>query len=202
MCWIKERKMCWIKEKGTGCVWSILCSPLLLACRAQVTLLALTTPVRWTSWPCLPSKRRNYSEIELLFQLLRAFTGRFLCNMTFLKEYMEEEIPRNYSIVQKRALFFRFVEFNDPHFNDELKAKVCHHAESWNFLCASDISLNRPSELTLSWWMSTPLSVLLFLTKFPIKVWHLVIEMPDFIVSLSSVLALALSLVNIINHGL
>lgn len=69
--------------------------------------------------------RRNYSEIELLFQLLRAFTGRFLCNMTFLKEYMEEEIPRNYSIPQKRALFFRFVEFNDPHFNDELKAKVC-----------------------------------------------------------------------------
>lgn len=68
--------------------------------------------------------RRNYSEIELLFQLLRAFTGRFLCNMTFLKEYMEEEIPKNYSIAQKRALFFRFVEFNDPHFNDELKAKV------------------------------------------------------------------------------
>lgn len=68
--------------------------------------------------------RRNYSEIELLFQLLRAFTGRFLCNMTFLKDYMEEEIPRNYSIAQKRALFFRFVEFNDPHFNDELKAKV------------------------------------------------------------------------------
>ncbi|XP_030610392.1 transformation/transcription domain-associated protein isoform X4 [Archocentrus centrarchus] len=70
--------------------------------------------------------KRNYSEIELLFQLLRAFTGRFLCNMTFLKEYMEDEIPRNYSIAQKRALFFRFVEFNDPHFNDELKAKVFH----------------------------------------------------------------------------
>uniref|UniRef100_A0A672Q252 Transformation/transcription domain-associated protein-like n=1 Tax=Sinocyclocheilus grahami TaxID=75366 RepID=A0A672Q252_SINGR len=68
--------------------------------------------------------KRNYSEIELLFQLLRAFTGRFLCNMTFLKEYMEEEIPKNYSITHKRALFFRFVEFNDPHFNDELKAKV------------------------------------------------------------------------------
>lgn len=68
--------------------------------------------------------RRNYSEIELLFQLLRAFTGRFLCNMTFLKEYMEEEIPKNYSIAHKRALFFRFVEFNDPQFNDELKAKV------------------------------------------------------------------------------
>lgn len=74
--------------------------------------------------PFSPPNRCNYTEIELLFQLLRAFTGRFLCNMTFLKEYMEEEIPRKYSIAQKRALFFRFVEFNDPHFNDELKAKV------------------------------------------------------------------------------
>ncbi|KAL7869028.1 hypothetical protein AOLI_G00130160 [Acnodon oligacanthus] len=71
--------------------------------------------------------KRNYSEIELLFQLLRAFTGRFLCNMTFLKEYMEEEIPKNYNITHKRSLFFRFVEFNDPHFNDELKAKVLQH---------------------------------------------------------------------------
>lgn len=75
-------------------------------------------------WNLYLSIRCNYSEIELLFQLVRAFTGRFLCNMTFLKEYMEEEIPRKYSIAQKRALFFRFVEFNDPHFNDELKAKV------------------------------------------------------------------------------
>ncbi|XP_039879132.1 transformation/transcription domain-associated protein isoform X1 [Simochromis diagramma] len=78
--------------------------------------------------------KRNYSEIELLFQLLRAFTGRFLCNMTFLKEYMEEEIPKNYSIPQKRALFFRFVEFNDPHFNDELKAKVLQHILNPAFL--------------------------------------------------------------------
>ncbi|XP_035001489.1 transformation/transcription domain-associated protein isoform X2 [Hippoglossus stenolepis] len=80
--------------------------------------------------------KRNYSEIELLFQLLRAFTGRFLCNMTFLKEYMEEEIPKNYSIAQKRALFFRFVEFNDPHFNDELKAKVLQHILNPAFLCS------------------------------------------------------------------
>ncbi|XP_016389185.1 transformation/transcription domain-associated protein [Sinocyclocheilus rhinocerous] len=78
--------------------------------------------------------KRNYSEIELIFQLLRAFTGRFLCNMTFLKEYMEEEIPKNYSITHKRALFFRFVEFNDPHFNDELKAKVLQHILNPAFL--------------------------------------------------------------------
>lgn len=78
------------------------------------------TPTSSLPWPF----RRNYGDIELLFQLLRAFTGRFLCNMTFLKEYMEEEIPKNYSIAQKRALFFRFVEFNDPNFGDELKAKV------------------------------------------------------------------------------
>uniref|UniRef100_A0A3Q2QU59 Transformation/transcription domain-associated protein n=1 Tax=Fundulus heteroclitus TaxID=8078 RepID=A0A3Q2QU59_FUNHE len=80
--------------------------------------------------------KRNYSEIELLFQLVRAFSGRFLCNMTFLKDYMEEDIPRNYSISQKRALFFRFVEFNDPHFNDELKAKVLQHILNPAFLCS------------------------------------------------------------------
>uniref|UniRef100_A0A3Q2UJ62 Transformation/transcription domain-associated protein n=1 Tax=Fundulus heteroclitus TaxID=8078 RepID=A0A3Q2UJ62_FUNHE len=86
---------------------------------------------------CLLSYCRNYSEIELLFQLVRAFSGRFLCNMTFLKDYMEEDIPRNYSISQKRALFFRFVEFNDPHFNDELKAKqVLQHILNPAFLCS------------------------------------------------------------------
>lgn len=37
---------------------------------------------------------------------------------------MEDEIPKNYSIAQKRALFFRFVDFSDPNFGDELKAKV------------------------------------------------------------------------------
>ncbi|NXW13039.1 TRRAP protein, partial [Circaetus pectoralis] len=78
--------------------------------------------------------KRNYGDIELLFQLLRAFTGRFLCNMTFLKEYMEEEIPKNYSIPQKRALFFRFVDFNDPNFGDELKAKVLQHILNPAFL--------------------------------------------------------------------
>ncbi|KAB0398761.1 hypothetical protein E2I00_004750, partial [Balaenoptera physalus] len=78
--------------------------------------------------------KRNYGDIELLFQLLRAFTGRFLCNMTFLKEYTEEEIPKNYSIAQKRALFFRFVDFNDPNFGDELKAKVLQHILNPAFL--------------------------------------------------------------------
>ncbi|XP_048350103.1 transformation/transcription domain-associated protein [Sphaerodactylus townsendi] len=78
--------------------------------------------------------KRNYGDIELLFQLLRAFTGRFLCNMTFLKEYMEEEIPKNYTIAQKRALFFRFVDFSDPNFGDELKAKVLQHILNPAFL--------------------------------------------------------------------
>ncbi|PIN97613.1 hypothetical protein AB205_0194680 [Aquarana catesbeiana] len=83
---------------------------------------------------CFHLRRRNFGDIELLFQLLRAFTGRFLCNMTFLKEYMEEEIPKTYSIAQKRALFFRFVEFNDSNFGDELKAKVLQHILNPAFL--------------------------------------------------------------------
>ncbi|KTF86534.1 hypothetical protein cypCar_00003378, partial [Cyprinus carpio] len=83
------------------------------------------------------SPSTSTARLDLQFQaikLLRAFTGRFLCNMTFLKEYMEEEIPKNYSITHKRALFFRFVEFNDPHFNDELKAKVLQHILNPAFL--------------------------------------------------------------------
>ncbi|XP_015681343.1 transformation/transcription domain-associated protein, partial [Protobothrops mucrosquamatus] len=78
--------------------------------------------------------KRNYNDIELLFQLLRAFTGRFLCNLTFLKEYMEEDIPKNYTIAQKRALFFRFVDFSDLNFGDELKAKVLQYILNPAFL--------------------------------------------------------------------
>lgn len=90
----------------------------------NLVLLYKVNSVSLNKTDLLSFSRRNYTEVELLFQLLRAFTGRFLCNMTFLKEYMEEEIPKNYSIANKRALFFRFVDFNDPQFNDELKAKV------------------------------------------------------------------------------
>lgn len=96
-----------------------------MLCNVTVLTFDIHMPISVLSYRPFFLNRCNYTEIELLFQLLRAFTGRFLCNMTFLKEYMEEEIPRKYSIAQKRALFFRFVEFNDPHFNDELKAKVC-----------------------------------------------------------------------------
>ncbi|XP_058013081.1 transformation/transcription domain-associated protein [Ahaetulla prasina] len=78
--------------------------------------------------------KRNYNDIELLFQLLRAFTGRFLCNLTFLKEYMEEDIPKSYTIAQKRALFFRFVDFSDLGFGDELKAKVLQYILNPAFL--------------------------------------------------------------------
>lgn len=48
---------------------------------------------------------------------------------------MEEEIPKNYSIAQKRALFFRFVDFNDPNFGDELKAKVSTCAAAGGCRC-------------------------------------------------------------------
>ncbi|MGH0143484.1 UNVERIFIED_CONTAM: hypothetical protein FKN15_046212 [Acipenser sinensis] len=49
-------------------------------------------------------------------------------------EYMEEEIPKNYGIVHKRALFFRFVEINDPNFGDELKSKILQHILNPAFL--------------------------------------------------------------------
>ncbi|XP_078728881.1 transformation/transcription domain-associated protein isoform X3 [Lampetra fluviatilis] len=72
--------------------------------------------------------RNHYGEMELLFQLLRAFTSPLLCNVSFLKEYMEEELPRSYGVVHKRALFFKFVEiFHDATFPEELKAKALQH---------------------------------------------------------------------------
>lgn len=54
--------------------------------------------------------------------------------MIFLKEYMEEEIFKNYSIVQKCVLFFCFVDFNDFNFGDELKVKVLQYILNFVFL--------------------------------------------------------------------
>uniref|UniRef100_UPI00359021B0 transformation/transcription domain-associated protein-like n=1 Tax=Myxine glutinosa TaxID=7769 RepID=UPI00359021B0 len=72
--------------------------------------------------------RHHYGEMELLFQLLRGLTSPFLCHLTCLKDYLEKELPRQYSVQQKRALFFKFVEiFHDSSFPEELKAKVLQH---------------------------------------------------------------------------
>ncbi|XP_038044323.1 transformation/transcription domain-associated protein-like isoform X2 [Patiria miniata] len=72
----------------------------------------------------------NYAEhhpsnVELLFQLLRVFTNRYLPNFQFLRDYLEETVAQGYSVEQKRHVFFKFVElFHEKTFPQELKAKA------------------------------------------------------------------------------
>lgn len=64
-------------------------------------------------------------EIELLFQLLRAFTGRFLPDFGFLRDFLETWAAKGQTVEWKRAAFFRFVEaFGDSAFPQPLLAKV------------------------------------------------------------------------------
>uniref|UniRef100_A0A8C4NGE8 Transformation/transcription domain-associated protein n=1 Tax=Eptatretus burgeri TaxID=7764 RepID=A0A8C4NGE8_EPTBU len=72
--------------------------------------------------------KHHYGEMELLFQLLRGLTSPFLCHLACLKDYLEEQLPRQYSVQHKRTLFFKFVEiFHDSSFPEELKAKALQH---------------------------------------------------------------------------
>ncbi|CAN8021853.1 unnamed protein product [Ixodes persulcatus] len=72
--------------------------------------------------------RQRPQEVELLFQLLRAFTGRFLPDFGFLREFLDQWAARKQSVEWKRAAFFRFVEaFGDPTFPQPLLAKVLQH---------------------------------------------------------------------------
>ncbi|XP_049868860.1 transcription-associated protein 1 isoform X2 [Pectinophora gossypiella] len=65
------------------------------------------------------------NNIELLFQLLRAFCDRFIPDFQFLRDFLENTVAQNYTVEWKRSAFFRFVEhFSDDSMSQELKAKV------------------------------------------------------------------------------
>ncbi|XP_049825027.1 transcription-associated protein 1 isoform X2 [Aethina tumida] len=64
-------------------------------------------------------------DIDLLFQLLRAFTERFIPEFQFLKEFLENTVAQSYTVDWKRQAFFRFVElFPTNEMSQELKSKV------------------------------------------------------------------------------
>uniref|UniRef100_T1JAK1 Transformation/transcription domain-associated protein n=1 Tax=Strigamia maritima TaxID=126957 RepID=T1JAK1_STRMM len=68
------------------------------------------------------------NEIELLFQLLRALTGRFIPDFQFLKTFLEVTVAHSYSVEWKRMAFFKFVElFHDQTFPQDLKAKILQY---------------------------------------------------------------------------
>lgn len=72
--------------------------------------------------------QQNPSDIELLFQLLRAFMGRYLCEFDFLREFLETTVASNYTIEWKRDAFFKFVDvFHNPSYQQELKAKILQY---------------------------------------------------------------------------
>lgn len=69
--------------------------------------------------------RYHKDDIETLFYLLKVFMFRHVTSFPFLKSYLENEVAKQYTIEQKRAVFFKFVEiFLLPDYLQELKAKV------------------------------------------------------------------------------
>lgn len=65
------------------------------------------------------------TDIDLLFQLLRATVDRFIPEFQFLRDFLENTVAQNYTVEWKRAAFFRFVElFPLGDMSQELKAKV------------------------------------------------------------------------------
>ncbi|KAL9966032.1 hypothetical protein ACROYT_G024040 [Oculina patagonica] len=92
------------------------------------------TPIhRWREPKLLAKCLLNYikhrpSEVELLFQLLRVFTIRHVPDFHFLRKFLDETVAKGYSVEQKRAVFFKFVElFHDQNFPQELKAKALQY---------------------------------------------------------------------------
>nr|CAD7263930.1 unnamed protein product [Timema shepardi] len=62
--------------------------------------------------------RHHTNNIDLLFQLLRAFGGRFLTNF-------QHTVAENYTVEWKRSAFFRFLDhYPDPNVSNELKASI------------------------------------------------------------------------------
>lgn len=70
----------------------------------------------------------NKDVIELLFQLLRVYTNRYLCNFDFFKLFLERTVIETYSIEWKRDAFAKFVSvFHDANYPQQLKARILQH---------------------------------------------------------------------------
>lgn len=70
----------------------------------------------------------NKDVIELLFQLLRVFMSRFLCDFEFFRLFLEKTVIETYSIEWKRDAFAKFVNvFHDPNYPQKLKAKILQY---------------------------------------------------------------------------
>ncbi|KAA0197800.1 hypothetical protein HAZT_HAZT001767 [Hyalella azteca] len=72
---------------------------------------------------------KNHSDdIPLLFQLVKAFIGRYIPEFQFLREFLEETVAKTYAVEWKRRAFFEFVQlFVDGSVVQELKACVLQY---------------------------------------------------------------------------
>ncbi|OQR70315.1 Transformation/transcription domain-associated protein-like [Tropilaelaps mercedesae] len=70
--------------------------------------------------------KQNPNDVELLFQLLRAFTSRYIPDFKFLKDFIDHTVATQYSVEWKRNAFFKFVKLfeEETNFPQELVAKV------------------------------------------------------------------------------
>ncbi|XP_044312545.1 transcription-associated protein 1 isoform X1 [Drosophila rhopaloa] len=67
----------------------------------------------------------NTNDIELLFQLLRALCFRFIPDVYFLRDFLQNTVAQSFTVTWKRSAFFYFVEnFNNSTISEELKAKI------------------------------------------------------------------------------
>ncbi|XP_070134948.1 transcription-associated protein 1 isoform X3 [Drosophila bipectinata] len=67
----------------------------------------------------------NTNEIDLLFQLLRALCFRFIPDVHFLRDFLQNTVAQSFTVSWKRNAFFHFVEnFNNNAISEELKAKI------------------------------------------------------------------------------
>lgn len=53
---------------------------------------------------------RHPTDIDLLFQLLRATVDRFIPEFQFFRDFLGNTVAQNYTVEWKRSAFFRFVE--------------------------------------------------------------------------------------------
>uniref|UniRef100_T1KDE0 PIK-related kinase FAT domain-containing protein n=1 Tax=Tetranychus urticae TaxID=32264 RepID=T1KDE0_TETUR len=69
----------------------------------------------------------NGNSIILLFNLLRAFINRYICDFDFFRDFLEQTVT-NYTIEWKREAFFKFANiFYDDNYPQELKAKILQY---------------------------------------------------------------------------
>ncbi|XP_037728552.1 transcription-associated protein 1 isoform X4 [Drosophila subpulchrella] len=67
----------------------------------------------------------NTNDIELLFQLLKALCFRFIPDVFFLRDFLQNTVAQSFTVNWKRNAFFYFVEnFNNNIISEELKAKI------------------------------------------------------------------------------